>query len=160
MTVRYLTENSDSSMMIGRSDRLKVGRHQIDSSDAANTSCQIVRGLTKRLGWLWREVRLRFHQMWLLKRDASSFQLMRWISTWMNRRISMRKINYRSLRHNSDSLLPSCWNTGLLLHSVFLTCIIGRHTGLRYTDITVKISSWRSANLRIHVIGTAWHSSH
>ena len=159
MSVCYLTENSDSPMMISRCDRLKVGCHQIDSSDAANTSCHIVCWLTKWLGRLWREVGLRFHQMWLLKRHAAALQLMRWISTWMDRRVGMRKINYRGLRHNRDALLSS-WNTGLLLYSVFLTCIISRHTGLRYTDITVKISSWRPAYLRIHVICTGWHSSY
>ena len=159
MSVRYLTENSDSSMMISRCDRLKVGCHQINSSDSPYTSSHIVCWLTKRLGRLWREVGLRFHQMWLLERHAAALQLMGWISTWMDRRVGVWKINYRGLRHDGDTLLP-CWNTGLLLHSVFLTCIIGRHTGLRYTDITVKIASWWPAYLRIHVICIGWHSSY
>jgi hypothetical protein len=162
MSVSYLPQHS--TMMISRCHRLKVGSHQIDSSETATTTChRISRWLPQRLGRLGRKVRMRFHQMWLLKSDtaAPALQLMRWIATSsrMDRRIGMWKINYRSLRHNGDTSLLR-WNTGGLLNSVFLTCIISRHAGLGDPEITVKMCIGGPADLRIHVIATCWHASY
>lgn len=93
--VRYLPQHS-SSMVISWSHRLQVSSNQVNSCESA-TSIHIARWLTEWLGRLWRQVRLRFHQMWLLKSNAT-FQLMRGISTRMNRRIGMLKVDHWSLR--------------------------------------------------------------
>lgn len=146
MGISYLPKDT-IAMMTSRCNRMKIG-HQVDGSETSH----IIGGLAERLGRLWGKMRLRFHQMWLL-RSRSCKAL---IYSLMYRRISMLQVDHRSLRDRHDSLLG--WNACLLLRSIFFTCIISGDTGRRNPHVTVKSCIACSNYLWIHVIAACWNS--